>query len=163
MKQLTLAAQADRNAFEADADELGGCSCHLHPPCSYCTHPGNPANQAENASCWVEVDEHVATPMQPSEVYHFVRALLGHQRYNEAFQFLSDILITAPEIPTVNPVPHAISILRYSLTCLSHPQPWTLWEMAWPRDPADGPLVWHTLTQHPQWVPSNFYRLRQTT
>jgi hypothetical protein len=21
--------------------EMDGCSCHINPPCSYCTHPGN--------------------------------------------------------------------------------------------------------------------------
>lgn len=29
-----------------------GCSCHISPPCSGCTHPGNPANQDEDDSCW---------------------------------------------------------------------------------------------------------------
>lgn len=46
---LTAAAQADRDDFEADR---GCCSCHVSPPCGYCTHPGNPANQEENEECW---------------------------------------------------------------------------------------------------------------
>jgi hypothetical protein len=48
---LTEAAQRDRDAFERYAKDAG-CGCHTHPPCSYCTHPGNPANQEEDESCW---------------------------------------------------------------------------------------------------------------
>lgn len=50
--ELTDEAQDDRDAFESMRDELGGCRCHLNPPCSYCTHPGNPVNQEEDPSCW---------------------------------------------------------------------------------------------------------------
>lgn len=50
MKKLTPEAQKERDAFEA---ENGCCSCHLNPPCGYCTHPGNPLNQ-EDDSCWME-------------------------------------------------------------------------------------------------------------
>lgn len=49
--ELTDEAQDDRDSFEAFKDELGGCRCHISPPCGYCTHPGNPANQ-EDPSCW---------------------------------------------------------------------------------------------------------------
>lgn len=49
--ELTDEAQADRDDFESYKDESGGCRCHLNPPCGYCTHPGNPANQ-EDPSCW---------------------------------------------------------------------------------------------------------------
>jgi hypothetical protein len=48
---LTAEAQAERDDFEYDAKNYG-CSCHLSPPCSYCTHPGNPLNQDEDESCW---------------------------------------------------------------------------------------------------------------
>lgn len=49
--ELTDEAQAERDDFEVYKDESGGCRCHLNPPCGYCTHPGNPANQ-EDPSCW---------------------------------------------------------------------------------------------------------------
>lgn len=49
---LTPEAQADRDDFDA---EDGCCSCHISPPCGYCTHPGNPLNQ-EDDSCWMEVE-----------------------------------------------------------------------------------------------------------
>ena len=29
-----------------------GCSCHISPPCWYCTHEGNPANLEENDDAW---------------------------------------------------------------------------------------------------------------
>lgn len=46
---LTKEAQADRDNFnEWDS----GCSCHISPPCAYCTHPGNPTNQDEFDECW---------------------------------------------------------------------------------------------------------------
>jgi hypothetical protein len=48
--ELTDEAQADRDEFVSMSDERG-CSCHISPPCGYCTHPGNPANQ-EDPSCW---------------------------------------------------------------------------------------------------------------
>jgi len=33
-----------------------GCSCHQNPPCSYCTHEGNPDNLTEDDGAWQEVD-----------------------------------------------------------------------------------------------------------
>lgn len=53
MRVLTDEAQADRDEFDADYGD-GGCSCHISPPCSYCTHPGNPLNQDECDECWRE-------------------------------------------------------------------------------------------------------------
>lgn len=29
-----------------------GCSCHISPPCNYCTHEGNPANLYEIDEAW---------------------------------------------------------------------------------------------------------------
>lgn len=29
-----------------------GCSCFISPPCSYCTHIGNPNNLIEDEGCW---------------------------------------------------------------------------------------------------------------
>ncbi|OJB35388.1 hypothetical protein [Burkholderia ubonensis] len=48
---LTEEAQADRDVFDADYRDRG-CSCFISPPCSFCTHPGNPRNQDEDESCW---------------------------------------------------------------------------------------------------------------
>lgn len=53
---LTPEAQADRDDFDASYGLYGGCSCHINPPCGYCMHPGNPANQEED-SCWMDDDE----------------------------------------------------------------------------------------------------------
>lgn len=56
-KRLTPAAQADRDEFDS---EDSCCSCHLSPPCGYCTHPGNPANQECDESCWEDdVDDEI--------------------------------------------------------------------------------------------------------
>lgn len=51
-KQLTPEAQADRDDFDSDYGHSGCCSCHIFPPCGFCTHPGNPLNQDEDESCW---------------------------------------------------------------------------------------------------------------
>jgi hypothetical protein len=51
MRHLVPAAQRDRDAFDLHMKDAG-CSCHTHPPCGFCTHPGNPANQEENETCW---------------------------------------------------------------------------------------------------------------
>lgn len=53
-RQLTAEAQADRDDFKRAERELGGCSCHISPPCGHCTHPGNPMNQ-EDDEFWEEV------------------------------------------------------------------------------------------------------------
>lgn len=47
---LTKEAQADRDDF--DSTDYGGCSCFISPPCSFCTHPGNPVNQDYFDECW---------------------------------------------------------------------------------------------------------------
>ena len=60
MKRLTQQAQEDRDDFMA-TQEQRGCSCHINPPCSYCTHPGHPMGQDENPDCWEEVNEFIFT------------------------------------------------------------------------------------------------------
>ena len=54
MRRLTEQAEWDRQMFERLNEEYG-CACHINPPCTVCTHPGNPANQ-EGDECWEEVD-----------------------------------------------------------------------------------------------------------
>lgn len=48
--------QADRDDFVAKTYDGGGCSCHISPPCGWCTHPGNPLNQEED-KFYEEIDE----------------------------------------------------------------------------------------------------------
>jgi len=50
---LTQQADDDRADWESKYE---GCSCHISPPCGSCVHPGNPANQDEDDSCWEPVD-----------------------------------------------------------------------------------------------------------
>lgn len=51
--ELTPEAEEDRAEFN-DVYGIGGnCSCHISPPCGSCTHPGNPRNQDEDPSCWI--------------------------------------------------------------------------------------------------------------
>lgn len=47
---LTDAAEAESADFHAHYDS---CSCHISPPCSSCTHPGNPLNLEEDHQAWV--------------------------------------------------------------------------------------------------------------
>lgn len=54
-RELTEEAQDERDDYERYHREYGGCSCHISPPCGSCTHPGNPMNQDEDDSCWIEV------------------------------------------------------------------------------------------------------------
>ncbi|OHD28241.1 MAG: hypothetical protein A2Y38_25290 [Spirochaetes bacterium GWB1_59_5] len=51
---LTPEAREARADFERRYASGGGCSCHISPPCGYCTDPDNPANQDEDDSCWME-------------------------------------------------------------------------------------------------------------
>ncbi len=51
---LTPEAEDERADFSAEYEDRG-CTCFISPPCGYCTHPGNPANQEEDESCWIPV------------------------------------------------------------------------------------------------------------
>lgn len=50
-KRLTQEGQdlADEFAVHFDGH---GCSCFANPPCSYCTHPGNPLCIEESLDLW---------------------------------------------------------------------------------------------------------------
>lgn len=68
LKQLTEAAQYDRDEFNARDHEYGvsladrGCICFTGcAPCSFCMHPGNPMNQAEDDDAWEEVFDDAVT------------------------------------------------------------------------------------------------------
>lgn len=68
VKQLTEAAQYDRDEFNARDHEYGvsladrGCICFTGcAPCSFCMHPGNPMNQAEDDDAWEEVFDDAVT------------------------------------------------------------------------------------------------------
>lgn len=50
-EMLTDIAASERAAFFAEGE---CCSCHICPPCGYCTHPGNPANQEEDETAWMD-------------------------------------------------------------------------------------------------------------
>lgn len=54
MRILTDSAQEVRDEFEASYGVGGNCSCHINPPCGSCVHEGNPLNQEEDDSCWIE-------------------------------------------------------------------------------------------------------------
>jgi hypothetical protein len=51
-RKLNSEAQKNRDDFDRCYPH-GGCSCHISPPCGYCTHPGNPLCQ-EDDDCWEE-------------------------------------------------------------------------------------------------------------
>lgn len=38
--------------FQSYEDIHGGCSCFINPPCSWCTHEGNPLNLEEAEEAW---------------------------------------------------------------------------------------------------------------
>lgn len=48
---LTPDAQWDSDQFDRDYSERG-CSCHISPPCSHCTHPGHPLCLEEDETAW---------------------------------------------------------------------------------------------------------------
>lgn len=56
MRTLTQRAQDDRDEFDIISIS-SCCSCHINPPCGYCTHPGNPHNQDEDIDCWEDIVE----------------------------------------------------------------------------------------------------------
>jgi len=51
-RELTAEAELDRERFDRDYGNRG-CNCFTGcAPCGWCTHPGNPINQAEDEECW---------------------------------------------------------------------------------------------------------------
>lgn len=54
--RLTREAQKDRDDFDRYYWSGYGCTCHIFPPCSYCTHPGNPLCQ-EDDECWEKIGD----------------------------------------------------------------------------------------------------------
>jgi hypothetical protein len=63
-KRLTTECEEDRAAFNREYGWSNGCCCHINPPCSYCTHPGNPSC-LEDDSCYV----HRKPTKQQQEVF----------------------------------------------------------------------------------------------
>lgn len=46
--------QEDADDFEMHFED-GGCTCFMgHPPCGYCTHPGNPIGLDEDDDVWID-------------------------------------------------------------------------------------------------------------
>lgn len=68
-RKLTKSAEMDRADFVSKYGDRG-CSCHIHPPCSFCTHPGNPICQ-EDDSCWEPVK-----PRKPTKAQQVIFAKL---------------------------------------------------------------------------------------
>ena len=54
--RLTKEAQEDRDDFFRLYPWGSGCLCHIMPPCTYCTHPGNPMNQ-EDDQFWEDIEQ----------------------------------------------------------------------------------------------------------
>lgn len=50
-KVLSKIGKQFRDDFEAAYADIG-CSCRISSPCSYCMHPGNPANLEELPEAW---------------------------------------------------------------------------------------------------------------
>lgn len=55
MRVLTEEAENERASFESEFGNKG-CTCFISPPCSFCTHPGNPLNQDNDDTAWEDVD-----------------------------------------------------------------------------------------------------------
>ncbi len=47
------------SCWEHLADQAGGCSCHVSPPCSVCTDENHPVSIDEDKSLWVQYVEPV--------------------------------------------------------------------------------------------------------
>jgi len=60
-KELMPWAQAEADDFYSSyGNGDGNCSCHISPPCSSCTHPGNPLNLENDPFAWGEAYEVMA-------------------------------------------------------------------------------------------------------
>jgi hypothetical protein len=54
-KVLTKKGQELANEYAVRYED--GCSCHINPPCSSCTHPGNQINLVEQEDLWEVIDD----------------------------------------------------------------------------------------------------------
>lgn len=54
VRVLTDEAEAEAADFYMEYGD-SGCTCFICPPCSSCTHPGNPLNQENDETAWREV------------------------------------------------------------------------------------------------------------
>lgn len=56
--RLTAEAEAEYHEWSVDSD----CSCHLPPPCHWCTHTGHPLNLECTDEAW-ELDAPEPVPL----------------------------------------------------------------------------------------------------
>lgn len=52
MRQLKPKYQKLRDDFAEELEHTSSCSCHINPPCGFCTHEGNPTNLEDNPDAW---------------------------------------------------------------------------------------------------------------
>ena len=69
-------AQQAQDQFHSEYGIGGNCSCHISPPCSSCTHEGNPRNLAEDPYAWGEIHVVMAEEAQ-EELPRFVDILVA--------------------------------------------------------------------------------------
>jgi len=102
-KELTEQAQDDRDDFEDIEND--GCTCHCgNPPCSWCTHPGNPHNQEDDFN-YKPTKETSDMKKVISDVYEKTQDALLVERY-----FSSQIIDTF--IGGLTVVTHKVAILK---------------------------------------------------
>lgn len=104
-RELTPEAEVERAEFEREYAG-GNCSCHISPPCGSCTHPGNPANQAEDESCWVEVS--TLTPIQKARGWLSERDVPGNQSDQRAIAVVRDLLAHIEDCALTRPMPEGV-------------------------------------------------------
>lgn len=56
-QQLKPEYQALADDFQRRFGDDGCCSCHICPPCSFCTHYGNPLNLDEIPEAWEDIPD----------------------------------------------------------------------------------------------------------
>lgn len=75
-KELLPWAKEAEWAFNQNFGDAG-CTCFISPPCSFCTHEGNPRNLEETPDAWGELHEVMALEAQES-LANFINERVKH-------------------------------------------------------------------------------------
>lgn len=68
--KLKLEYEKEKEDFDRCLEEGESCACHISPPCSLCSHKGNPTNLIENEDAWLHICPDCGTIMKKKGIHY---------------------------------------------------------------------------------------------